>query len=181
MPEDIPAEIEFTWRPQQLKRRARFTMPDLTSDYPPSIAARIDLFAQHPLVTESDEDRHAALGEELAAKRDEARAKLVKQLSNEHTRLLGLALHKMAMNTLAEMGCKIRRLLRYELPKTHKADAKNEVSRRGQSRRPARLRMGVSRAVAFALRLLIVVGASPVHTAAGVRAIHRPDRAGGRP
>ena len=131
-----PGSFQVKFPPAQRQRKPRMRMPVLSSDFPPSIVARMDLITVHPIVNESDEELLSLVGEGDALDRAKtARTKMQQKLFTAETSLLYQLLHKQALNEIAAMGVKLRNKLRFELPKTHKADAKNEVrSRRwGQS------------------------------------------------
>ena len=56
-----------------------------------------------------------------------AQGKLTRKLLNMTSRLLHELLHKQALREFSNLGVKLRAHLRFELPKTHKADANREV------------------------------------------------------
>ena len=123
------------WYTKSAKRSAgpsrapRASLPELTTEYPSTIAARMASMKTHPVVYESADVTHQDFGDNEAALHiaESAQEVMRGKLRAIMTRLLFELLHKQALNQLAAIGVKIRNQLKLELPRTHKAAPKKTV------------------------------------------------------
>ena len=124
---DIPTEVSLQ---HPFRRIVKSVVVRLTRDHPATIAMRMSRITKHPLVYESKElmaDAFRNAPEELANTARLAQGKMQHQLLTPATRLLFELLHKQTLNELAAIGVKMRNKLKFELPRTHKADKTEQV------------------------------------------------------
>jgi len=129
---DIPEGVAFEFPPPVRVPRAstRWSRPELSPDYPSTVAEKISAYSFHPVVYESLETFDAAfLSSPHKAKALAARTFMQSKLADPASRVLFQGYHRSLSRKHGALGAKIRNALRFQNRRTHKANVPNKATR----------------------------------------------------